>query len=350
MRILVTGGTGFLGGALVPLLAREGHALRLLARGGAPAAEALGAEIVRAPLEDHAAVRRALDRVDAVYHLAGEVAFDPEDPARLYALHVEGTRRLLEACAAADVERVVLASSSGTIACSAEERVATEADDPPLRAVARWPYYLSKIYQEKAALRIHRDTGLPVVVLNPSLLLGPGDHRLSSTDVVFKAVERRIPAMPSGGISFVDVRDAAQAFAAALSKGRPGERYLLGAANMTFREFFGRIERLSGVPAPRVSLPSGWNVAGARALEKLAAWRDREPTIDAPSVEMGERWWWCDSTRAAGELGFAPRDPQETLFDTVRFLDQHFRGKGRPRTVAALADSSPLPLRGRGPG
>lgn len=346
MRILVTGGTGFLGGALVPLLAREGHQLRVLARGGAPAAEALGAEIVRAPLEDDAAVRRALDRIDAVYHLAGEVAFSPDDPSRLYALHVEATRRLLEACAAADVERVVLASSSGTIACAREERVATEADPYPLREVAGWPYYLSKIFQEKTALRIHRDTGLAVVVLNPSLLLGPGDHRLSSTDVVWKALARRIPAMPSGGISFVDVRDAAQAFAAALVKGRPGERYLLSGANMSFREFLGRIARLSGSAAPRLSLPSAWNVAGARLLEKLASWRDREPAIDAAEVEMGERWWWCDASKAAAELGFASRDPQETLFETVRFLEQRFGDKARPRTIEALGrPAAPPPPR-----
>jgi dihydroflavonol-4-reductase len=266
--------------------------------------------------------------VEAVYHLAGQVSFDPAAPAALYALHVEGTRRLLEACAARGVGRVVLASSSGTIAVSRTARVATEADEAPIEIVGRWPYYASKLYQERAALRIHRDTGLPVVVLNPSLLLGPGDARLSSTDVVFKFLERRIPAMPSGGLSFVDVRDAAAAFASALTRGRPGERYLLGGANMTFADFFGRIERLSGVAAPRLRLPVGASEAGARLLGRLHAWRGTEPPIDAPSVAMGECFWWCDSSRAAAELGFAARDPQETLFETVRYVDERFRGKG----------------------
>jgi dihydroflavonol-4-reductase len=336
VNLLVTGGTGFLGSALVPLLAAEGHRLRLLQRSAAPDAERLGAEVVRASVEDPGAVRAALDGTEAVYHLAGQVTFDPEDPARLYALHVQGTRILLEACAAAGVKRVVLASSSGTIGVSRTERVATEADPYPLRAVGGWPYYLSKIFQEKAALRIHRDTGLPVVVLNPSLLLGPGDARLSSTDVVFKFMERRIPAMPSGGLSFVDVRDAARAFAAALSAGRPGERYLLGGANMSFRELFGRLERLTGAPAPRVALPSAVNVAGVRLLEKLAEWRGAEAPIDPHSVEMGEHFWYCDSSRAEAELGFTSRDPQETLADTVRWIDAHHRGKGRARTVADL--------------
>ncbi|HYG67087.1 MAG TPA: NAD-dependent epimerase/dehydratase family protein [Anaeromyxobacteraceae bacterium] len=341
MNLLVTGGTGFLGGALVPLLAGDGHRLRLLQRGPAPEAERLGAEVIRASLEDDVAVRRAVEGVDAVYHLAGRVDFDPEDPAALYALHVQGTRRLLEACAAAKVKRVVLASTSGTIAVSKEERIATEADDHPLQVVAGWPYYLSKIYQEKTALRFHRETGLPVVILNPSLLLGPGDDRLSSTDVVFKFLERRIPAMPSGGVSFVDVRDAAQAFRAALEKGRPGERYLLGGANMTFAELFGRLERLSNVSAPLPRLPSRVNVAGARLLEKFHEWRGSEAPIDAHSVEMGEHFWYCDSRKAAAELGFTPRDPQETLVDTVRFLDARFRGKRAPSGVAALAGARP---------
>jgi dihydroflavonol-4-reductase len=341
VNLLVTGGTGFLGGALVPLLAGDGHRLRLLQRGPAPEAERLGAEVIQASLDDEAAVRRAVEGIDAVYHLAGRVDFDPEDPAALYALHVQGTRRLLEACAAAKVRRVVLASTSGTIAVSKEERVATEADDHPLKVVARWPYYLSKIYQEKTALRLHRETGLPVVVLNPSLLLGPGDDRLSSTDVVFKFLERRIPAMPSGGLSFVDVRDAAQTFRAALEKGRPGERYLLGGANMTFAELFGRLERLSKVPAPLPRLPSRLNVAGARLLERFHDWRGSESPIDAHSVEMGEHFWWCDSGKAMAELGFTPRDPQDTLAETVRWLDQRLRGKGRANAVEDLAGARP---------
>ncbi len=336
MNVLVTGGTGFLGSTLVPLLAASGHRVRLLQRSAAPAAEALGAEVLRASLSDAAATGAALDGVDAVVHLAGQVSFDPGDPAAMYELHVQATRRLLEACAVKGVKRVVLASSSGTIAVSRDDRVATEADDYPLSVVAEWPYYLSKIYQEKAALRIHRDTGLPLVVLNPSLLLGPGDARLSSTDVVFKFMERRIPAMPTGGLSFVDVRDAAAAFSAALEKGRAGERYLLGGANMSFKELFSRLARLTDVPAPKVTLPSAVNVAGSRLLEKFHTWRGSETPLDPRSAEMGERFWYCDASKAERELGFSARDPQETLFETVRWLDEHVRKPKGPRTVAEL--------------
>jgi dihydroflavonol-4-reductase len=338
VNVLVTGGSGFLGSALLPLLARAGHRLRVIARGDAPAAEGLGAEIVRARLQDRAAVRAALTGTEAVIHLAGRVSFEARDPAALYQLHVQYTRALLEDAHAAGVKRFVLASSSGTIAISREERIHTEQDDHPIPVVARWPYYLSKIFQEKTALRFHQDTGMPVVVLNPSLLLGPGDARLSSTDLVFKFLERRIPAMPGGGLSFVDVRDAASAFAAALSRGRPGERYLLSGANMTFADLFGRLSRISGVAPPSLRLPSSANVAGARLLEKLHAWRGSEPPLSAPEVEMGEHWFYADSAKAERELGFTARDPQETLYETVAWLGEHVRGRAPSATPSRVAD------------
>jgi len=350
VNVLVTGASGFLGSALVPLLLADGHRLRVLARRSAPALEALGVESIRAPLQDRAAVRRALTGIDAVYHLAGRVSFHPDDPASLYELHVECTRRLLEDARDAGAKRFVLASSSGTIGISRTEKVHTEVSDYPLQVVARWPYYLSKIFQEKTALRFHRDTGFPVVVLNPSLLLGPGDTRLSSTDVVFKFLERRIPAMPGGGLSFVDVRDAALAFASALARGRPGDRYLLGGANMTFAELFGRLSRISGVAPPAMRLPSALNVAGARLLERFHAWRGSDSPISTEEVEMGEHWFYIDSGKAQRELCFTARDPQETLHDTVTWLDRHIRGKQPPHAPNAFltADSSaPITMGGR---
>jgi len=335
VRVLVTGATGFLGRELVPLLAGAGHRLRVLARGGADEARALGAEVVHAPLEDRDAVRRALASIEVLYHLAGKVDFNPRHSSELYRLHVEGTRTLLEDALSAGVSRVVVASSSGTIAVGAEAREATEDDDYPIALVAGWPYYLSKIYQEKTALRFHREAGLPVVVLNPSLLLGPGDAGLTSTDLVFKFLERRIPAMPSGGLSFIDVRDAASVFAAALDRGRPGERYLLGGANMTFADLFGRLARLSGVKAPRVTLPSAATVAGARLLERFHAWRDTDPPVSGQEVEMAERYWYLDSSKARSELDLVTRDPQETIFETWRFVEERFRGKRSSMAVSS---------------
>ncbi len=335
MKIAITGATGFLGGQLVERLVSAGHAVTALARGEAPKLTRCGVRVVQGELPDSAAAERLVDGAEALVHLAGRVSRDPADGPAMYRLHVEGSRGLFAAARAAKVPRVLLASSSGTIGVSKEERVATEADDYPIETVGRWPYYLSKIYEEKLALSLHRSKGLPVVCLNPSLILGPGDERLSSTGDVWKFLHRDIPAMPKGGLSFVDVRDAAAAFEAALTRGRIGERYLLGGANLPFSEFFGRLSRLTSVPPPRVHLPRRLPGRGAARLARWASFRGVEPPIDRASVEMGEHWFYVDSSKARAELGFSPRDPQETLRDTVRDLQARL---GRP---AAFVQPAP---------
>ncbi len=324
MKLLVTGATGFLGSTLVPLLLEAGHEVRVLLRSGGSFA---GCETARGDVLDKESVARALQGREGVYHLAGLVSRDPADARKMYDLHVGGTRNLLEAAEKAGVKRVVLASSSGTIGVSRTRRVATEEDDYPIEAVGRWPYYLSKIYEEKIALE-HARRGLEVVVLNPSLLLGPGDARMSSTQDVFRFLMGRIPVMPRGGISFVDVRDAAQAFVAALTRGNSGERHLIGAANWEFTEFFARLGRIAHKPPPVFRLPSPVKIAGAHFLERLARKQGREPDLPASDVEMGECWFFIDSAKSERLLGFRPRDPLETLSETVGYVQRHFIAKG----------------------
>ncbi|MGZ6124763.1 MAG: NAD-dependent epimerase/dehydratase family protein, partial [Myxococcales bacterium] len=319
-----TGATGFLGSTLLPLLRAAGHEVRALARSGGSIA---GVDVVKGDVRDPEAVRRALDGVEGLYHLAGLVSRDPGDARKMYELHVDGTRNLLAAAARAKLKRIVLASSSGTIGVSRVRRVASEEDDYPIEAVGRWPYYLSKIYEEKIAIEFAR-RGLPVVILNPSLLLGPGDARMSSTQDIFRFLMGRIPVLPRGGISFVDVRDAAQAFLAALDSGNPGERHLLGAANWEFSEFFARLGRIAHRPPPLLRMPSPLKVAAARWMEKWAKDRGREPDLPASDVEMGECWFFIDSAKSERVLGFRPRDPVETLADTVQYVRRHFVAKG----------------------
>jgi dihydroflavonol-4-reductase len=335
--ILVTGGTGFLGAHLVQRLLEKGHRVRLVSRSEPVRAKRAGAEWVKGDLTDREAVRQALDGVEVVYHLAGRVSFDPKDARAMYALHVDCTRELLKDCVAAKVKRFVLASTSGTIAVSKTERVGTEADDYPITTVGRWPYYLSKIYEEKLALDYCRKHELPLVVLNPSLLLGPGDERLSSTWTVLKFLNGEIAAMPGGGMSFVDVRDAADAFVKALHQGEPYGRHLMG-VNLSMREFFERLSRLTGVAAPKLTLGSTGNVLGARVLAKWAKLRGSEPALLPADVEIGEHWFFLDSAKAERELGFRARDPQETLQDTVQDLLARMPKDSLPGTKGRLAE------------
>jgi len=322
VRLLVTGATGFLGEHLCRELVERGHTVVGLARTKSAVLADLGVEHVRGDVLGGPELDRALEDVVAVFHLAGAVSRDPSDAQRMMRLHVDGTRRVLERMAAAKqkVTRMVLASTSGTIGVSKDEEILDERAPYAEEIVAGWPYYASKIYQERLAFEHGSRLGIEVVAVNPSLLLGPGDRRLSSTGDVRKFIRREIPVVPEGGINFVDARDAAAATAEALERGRAGERYLLGGPNWTMKEFFARLGRVANVSPPRLRLPASWNRFGARVVEELWRHRGKEPPVDRISVEMSEHYWWIDSAKAERELGFAARDPQLTLHDTVAYL------------------------------
>jgi len=320
--VLVTGATGFLGEHLCRVLAEQNHTVRGLARTRSSLLTDLGVEHVRGDVLAGPELDKALAGVDAVFHLAGAVSRDPDDAQRMMRLHVDGTRRVLERMAAANVKRMVLASTSGTIGVSKTETILDETAPYAEEIVAGWPYYASKIYQERLAFEHGQRLGIEVVAVNPSLLLGPGDRRLSSTGDVRKFLKKQIPTIPDGGVSFVDARDAAEATAAALDKGRAGERYLLGGPNWTTKEFFARLGRIANITPPRLKLPPKLNKWGATVMEELYRWRGKEPPVDRISVEMAEHYWWIDSSKAQRELGFEPRDPQLTLVDTVAYLRQ----------------------------
>lgn len=323
-RFVVTGGTGFLGRAVVRALLEGGAEpddLVVISRGSHPELDALGVRHVAGSVNDRRALDRSFDGADVVLHLAGQVSRDPRDAAALFRLHVDGTRTVLAAARGARVRRVVYASTSGTVGCSRDPDHVALDDDPYCDDVAgRWPYYASKIQAEREAIAFTERVGLPVIILNPSLLLGPGDHGGSSTGDVVRFLRRRLPSVPSGGLSVVDVRDAAAAFVAASARGVPGRRHLLGSANLTLAEFFAQLEAVSGVRAPRLKLPGRVEWLSGAAVELGARLLRRETPFDRQSIEMAHCTWYIDPARARASLGFDPRPVEETLRDTVTDL------------------------------
>ncbi len=317
--VLVTGATGFLGAHLLRVLGEEGTAVRVLTRQPAPALEARGFEVAVGDVTSAASLGPALEGVRRVFHLAGKVSRDPEASESLNRVHVEGTRTLAAAAASSGVERVVLVSTSGTIAVTREPEPERDESAPtPVALIGGWPYYRSKWLQERALLAASGD--FEVVVVNPSLLLGPGDGRLSSTGDVLRFLAGQIRVTPPGGLNFVDVRDAARSVAAAMRRGRPGERYLLGGPNWTFAEFFLRLAEVSGVDAPGLRLSRRFYTAGGLVAEELARQLGREPAVDRISREMAGCFWYFRSDKAEDELGHTSRSGRITLLDTVRWL------------------------------
>ena len=326
--ILVTGGTGFLGAHLVRQLVESGAKdIRVMATSIPEWLTGLGVDTIEGSVTNADDVARAVEDIQEIYHLAGRVSRDRDDAREMYKLHVEGTRLLCDAAKKAGVKTIVMSSSSGTIAVTEKGDITPdETYPPPLDIIARWPYYASKAYQEMAALERFHGQGLRLVILNPSLLLGPGDERLSSTKVVLDFMARKIAAVPNGGLSFVDVRDTAQAFMVAMKKGRHGQRYLLGAVNWTFVKFFDRLERLTKVSSPRLALPTKFTVTGAQVIDSLFRQWNLTSPLQAEEIEMAEYFWYLNHARARRELGFVPRDPGDTLNDTVRYVRENFLG------------------------
>ncbi len=227
-----------------------------------------------------------------------------------------------------------MSSTSGTVAVSRRaDEMPDESSPTPMEIVARWPYYASKVYQEEAARRACGDR-VELVMVNPSLLLGPGDDRLSSTRVVLQFLAREIAMVPPGGLNFVDVRDVAALLPVAMERGTAGERYLVGGHNWTFAEFFGRLERLTKVSGPVLKARGKLPLLATRAQAAMYRHWGRKPPLEPQSVEMSEYFWYFDSGKAARELGFAARDATDTLFDTVAYLRQNFLGHGALRAAA----------------
>lgn len=334
MKVFVTGGTGFLGLETIRALVASDASVRAMVRDKRARLPA-GAEPVECRFDDSAGLPlvTALTGCDAVLHLAGKVSRDPLDASEMHALHVEGTQKLLAAMRAAQVKRLALASTSGTIACSKKPgRIATESDEAGLDVIGRWPYYVSKRLQEQVVLRAHFAREVDAVIVNPSLLLGPGDERMSSIGDVHKILSGRYPAITDGTVAFVDVRDAAAGLVSALTKGRGGEKYLLNGANMSARVFVERVARAGDVSMPKVQLEERWGVLGAKLLDGLYHAMDRTPPTDVVSVEMAYHHWGCSSSKAEAELGFRARDPQDTVADTVTDLERRGLFRRRRRT------------------
>ena len=320
--ILITGSTGFLGKHLVThLLEAEPEArLRLLCRGEGPKLDTDRVEIVTGDILKLDDVKGAALGVQQIYHLAGMVEREPKDPWRMFNLHVEGTRNVCEAMLEHEVEKAVFASTSGVCAVGREPAELDETAPYAQEVVWDWPYYTSKIYAEKLAMWYVEHRKLNIVHVNPSLMLGPGDDRRSSTRDVEMFLEGQIKVIPLGGLNLVDVRDVATGCALAMEKGKSGERYLMGGPNMTFYEWIRRASRISGVRAPKMMVPLTLSLWGAHLLRRVMPWFGKRYDLDDASIRMSSVYWYCNSQKARDELGFKTRDADTTLRETIEYL------------------------------
>lgn len=312
---LVTGGSGFIGSHLAHQLAERGDALRLLLRRTSETGHLDGIEFERTTgdITDRRAVRRAMDGVERVFHVAGRTSLREADREAVFDANVRGARIVFEEALAAEVERLVFTSSVAAIGPAKPDRAADETQQ--FRAGHLGIAYVnSKHEAEVEALRAAA-RGLPVVIVNPSFVLGPEDPSGTSMSLVRNFLLGRIPAYVDGGLNIVDVRDVATGHLLADRKGEVGERYILGGRNFTLDRLFADLSRISGVEAPTLRVPSRIATGGAQLASRIGL-----PLPLAPDeVRSATLWWTYRNTKAKRELGFKPRPHEETLEDSVRW-------------------------------
>jgi dihydroflavonol-4-reductase len=339
-RVLVTGATGFLGRHLLHSLAAERIPAAVLVRqpdswGSEPWHEQVGSVQVVAghPLATEAwRADAALGGVRTVFHAAGMVRHTRSAPEEMMEFNVRGTLEMVHVAAQLGA-RLVFVSSSGTVGCFPSADMRAEEDAPyALGLAGRWPYYASKIRAELEARRLAEQLGVELVIIRPPVLLGPEDHRRRSTGYVQKVLDGKVPAVPSGGMHFTDVRDVAQALARLAQVESPRATYHLPGTATTLREFFAMVVEVSGAPAVERPLPK-WAAIG---LARFAALGGKiHPSLPDPVVLEMATCFWGLASLFAHELGYQPRPGRQTLCDTVNWL------RANPGQHAAHSHSGP---------
>jgi len=307
-------------------LVAAGATVRVLARPRADrsALQGVRVEIADGDLLNPGSVRRALDGVQTVYHVAADYRLWAPDPRGLYRTNVDGTRVVLEAAAEAGVDRIVHTSSVATLGHSPDGEPATE-DTPVTLDNMVTHYERSKFMAEQVALDFARG-GLPVVVVNPSAPLGPWDVRPTPTgQMIVDFMRGRVVATVDTGLNVVHVRDVARGHVLAAERGKPGQRYILGHQNLTLTQLFGTLATITGRRPPLLQVPYALAWLGAACCEGLSRVTRRPPAVPLDAVRMARRRMVFSAARAVRELGLPQTDVREALAEAVAwFTDHHY--------------------------
>ncbi len=322
-QTLITGATGFVGSAVARRLRAAGFKIRALVRRRSPRRHlgALDLDFIEGDLRDPESIRRALDGVRYVFHVAADYRLWARDPREIFASNVDGTHNIMREALRAGVERVVYTSSVATLALRPHGEAADETM-PLAEHEGIGVYKRSKIAAERLVEQLIATEGLPEVIVNPSTPIGPYDVRPTPTGrIIVEAASGRMPAFVDTGLNLVHVDDVADGHLAALERGAVGERYILGGTNVLLGCMLADIASLVGRRPPRMRIPVALALPVAYAAESLARFTGREPFATLDGLRMAKHRMFFTAAKAERELGFRARPYREALVDAVRWFD-----------------------------
>jgi dihydroflavonol-4-reductase len=326
MNLFVTGATGFVGSHVARVLAAKGARLRLLVRSTSNLSNLAGipADTVVGDLRQPETFASALKGCDAVLHVAADYRLWVRDPEAMYAANVNGTRELLRLAREAGVPRFVYTSSVATMGFRSDGTIINE-DSPVTLANMVGHYKRSKFLAEQEAISAAR-AGQQVIILNPTTPIGAGDIKPTPTgQIVVDFLNRKFPAYVDTGLNLVDVSEVARAHAAALEKGRSGERYILGGENLTLKQMLDKMSAITGLPSPTLRVPHSLAMVFAFFDENIQGRiLGKEPRATVEAVRMGRKKMFASSAKAEAELGFQI----VPVYPALRAAIEWFRANG----------------------
>jgi len=340
MTTLVTGASGFVGSHVARLLAERGEPVRALLRptSRTDVLEGIACEQVIGDLCRPESLEAVLRDVRRVFHVAADYRLWSRDPAEIYRNNMEGTRNLLGAARHAGVERFVYTSTVATVAVPTEDGRLPDETTPASLEQMVGHYKRSKFIAEREVLAAARE-GMPVVIVNPTTPVGPGDWKPTPTGrIVVDFLNGRMPAYVETGLNVVAVEDVAAGHLLAAERGKPGERYILGGRNMTLQEILTELARISGRAAPRMRIPHAVAMAAACVDTAFCRMLRREPHIPLEGVRMARHRMFVETSKAERELGFQPGPIAAALERAVRWYERHGYVRGAGGKASAVRE------------
>ena len=321
MTTLVTGAAGFLGSHVARQLVERGDQVRVLLRPTSTnrAISDLSLEYVTGDLRDEASLDRAMAGVKRVFHVAADYRLWARRSKDIYDSNVGGTKNMVEAAKRAGVEQFVYTSTVATIAVD-RPALPNESTDSKLEEMVGH-YKRSKWLAEKEVLEAAKK-GFPAIVAMPTTPVGPGDWKPTPTGkIVLDFLNGKVPGYVETGLNFVGVEECAAGHLLISEKGKIGERYLLGAENMTLKQLLDTLAGITGLPAPKLKIPHAVALGVAYADTAFSRLIGKEPRIPVEGVKIAQHMMFVDCSRAQRDLGFKPGSVAAALGRAVRWYE-----------------------------